>query len=359
MRRALSQKTLSRGWVRWASALLVAAWLAMSPGGAVQAAAPDALEVKALPLSPSPSETLAAGLRQVFDGGAPRGLADLRAMQSHVQKLTDKLTKCTVGVQVGQAWGSGVIISKDGYVLTAAHVAGKPNRRSEFRLSDGRTVKGKTLGLFKTLDAGIMKIVEPGEYPFAEMGDSGKLHLGQWCVAMGHPGGYQEERGAVLRLGRIVIPTTNDAITTDCTLVGGDSGGPLFDMEGHVIGINSRIAGPLTANMHVPISAFQSTWDRLTKGEAWGHLPGHEPYLGVGGKSADSAEIGSVRPKSPAEKAGIQTNDIVVKFDDKEIKKFGDLIEAVAECQPDEEVKVQVRRGEQTIDLTIKLGKKE
>jgi len=354
MRRALSQV-----WIRLFSTLLVVAWLVMPPAGVIHAAAPDAVEVTALPLT-SPNETLATGLRQVFDGGAPRSIADLRAMQTHVQKLTDQLTKCTVGVQVGAAWGSGVIISKDGFVLTAAHVAGRPNRERnvELKLSDGRTVQGKTLGLFKTMDAGLMKITTPGDYPFAEMGNSSKLKDGQWCVAMGHPGGYQEDRGAVLRLGRVVLQS-RDAITTDCTLVGGDSGGPLFDMEGHVIGINSRIAGPLTANMHVPVSAFRDSWDRLINGEAWGHLPGHEPYFGVGGKSVDSAEIGSVRPKSPAEKAGIEAGDIVVKFDGKEIKKFGELIDAVAECQPGEEVKVQVRRGEQTIDLTIKLGKKE
>jgi serine protease Do len=349
------RRMASHGWMRWLASFLIAASLA-----GVQAQLVHSADAPATDEVATPSEALGPGLRQLFAGGAPRGLADLRAMQTHVQKLTDQITKCTVGVQVGAAWGSGVIISKDGYVLTAAHVAGKPNRVRDvkFTLADGRSVNGKTLGLFRTMDAGLMKITTPGEYPFAEMGDSGKLKDGQWCVAMGHPGGYQEDRGAVLRLGRIVLQGP-DAITTDCTLVGGDSGGPLFDMDGRVIGINSRIAGPLTANMHVPVSAFQSTWDRLASGEAWGHLPGHEPYLGVGGKSAESAEIGSVRSKSPAEKAGVQAGDVVARFDGKEIKKFAELIDAVAECQPGEEVEVQLRRGEQTLDLKIRLGKKE
>src|SRR5688572_12721069 len=176
------------------------------------------------------------------------------------------------------------------------------------------------------MDAGLMKITLPGEYPFAEMGNSTRLKDGQWCVAMGHPGGYQEDRGVVLRLGRITF-LGNDAITTDCTLVGGDSGGPLFDMDGHVIGINSRIAGPLTANMHVPVSAFKESWDRLTKGEAWGHLPGHSPYLGVTGKkSTQGAEIASVKSNSPAERAGLKSGDVVIRFDDKEIADFEALI---------------------------------
>ena len=313
------------------------------------------------PVSTAAIDATTPSLRQLFDGGAPRGLADLRAMQTHVQKLTDQLVKCTVGVQVGAAWGSGVIISKDGYVLTAAHVAGRPNLQTDvtFRLSDGREVAGKTLGLFKTMDAGLMKITVPGEYPFAEMGNSTRLKDGQWCLAMGHPGGYQEDRGAVLRLGRITL-LGNDAITTDCTLVGGDSGGPLFDMNGLVIGINSRIAGSLAANMHVPISAFTESWDRLAKGEAWGHLPGHSPYLGVTRNTAASnAEIASVRADSPAERAGLKSGDIVITFDGKEIKDFPALIAAVDECQPNESVKLQLRRGAETVDVRVRLGKRE
>jgi serine protease Do len=343
-----------RDWARVLVLLLAACFTGLDASRA------RAVDV-ATPAPHSDKEKLAEGLRQLFDGGAPRGVADLRAMQSHVQRITDQLTRCTVGVQVGNAWGSGVIISKDGYVLTAAHVAGRPNleRDVEFRLSDGRKVKGKTLGLFRTMDAGLMKIVEPGEYPFAEMGNSNRLKDGQWCLAMGHPGGYQEDRGAVLRFGRITL-LGNDAITTDCTLVGGDSGGPLFDMEGHVIGINSRIAGPLTANMHVPVSAFQESWDRLTKGEAWGHLPGHEPYLGVTGKrDAQGAEIESVKSNSPAERGGLKSGDVVLKFDGRELSEFKDLVEAVAECQPNESVKVQLRRGEEVLDLRFRLGKKE
>jgi len=344
-----------RDWAKALVLLLAAGWFtgfAPGPVGAVDVATATPHADK---------EKVAEGLRQLFNGAAPRGVADLRAMQSHVQRITDQLTKCTVGVQVGAAWGSGVIISKDGYVLTAAHVAGRPNRETdvEFRLSDGRTVKGKTLGLFRTMDAGLMKIVEPGVYPFAEMGNSNRLKDGQWCLAMGHPGGYQEDRGVVLRVGRITF-LGNDAITTDCTLVGGDSGGPLFDMEGHVIGINSRIAGPLTANMHVPVSAFKESWDRLTKGEAWGHLPGHEPYLGVSGKlEAQGAEIASVKSNSPAERGGLKIGDVVLKFDGRDIAKFEDLVAAVAECQPNESVKIQLRRGEEKLDLRFRLGKKE
>src|SRR2546423_2615363 len=90
------------------------------------------------------ADSLPHALRQIMEGSATLGLNDLRAMQGHVTTLSEQLKKCTVGVQVGNAWGSGVIISKDGYVLTAAHVAGQPNRDCKFKLSDGRDVDGKT-----------------------------------------------------------------------------------------------------------------------------------------------------------------------------------------------------------------------
>jgi len=312
------------------------------------------------------AEAISASLKTLFAGGVPGSVADLKAMQTHVQTLTEKLKKCTVGVTVGNAQGSGVIISKDGYVLTAAHVAGGPNRTDHvtLTLADGREVKGKTLGLYRTLDAGLMKITDQGEYPFAEMGASTNLRDGQWCLALGHPGGYQEDRGIVLRVGRVLY-NDDKAITTDCTLVGGDSGGPLFDMAGRVIGINSRIATDLTANMHVPVSTFKDVWERLEKGEAWGRLPGQEPWLGVKGVDTEKfAQIESVTPGSPADDAGIKSGDIIISYDGQNIANFAALKAKVNEWQPfgrrggGESSIVVLRKGEM-FDLKLRLRPKD
>jgi S1-C subfamily serine protease len=219
-------------------------------------------------------------------------------------------------------------------------------------------LRGKTLGLNRTLDSGLMKIDGQTDLPFAEMGGSDDLKDGQWCLATGHPGGYQDDRSAVLRLGRVLL-AEKGTITTDCTLVGGDSGGPLFDLSGKVIGINSRIAGPLTANMHVPVSTFKETWDRLTKAEEWGNFPGISPYIGVKGEpDVTEAKIRTVVPGSPAEKAKILVGDTIVRIDDREVADFPALVQIIAEYQPDETVTLHVKRGEETVELKLKIGKK-
>jgi serine protease Do len=306
------------------------------------------------------AEAIPPNLRRSLDGGAPSSAADLRAMQAHVRKLADRVKKSTVGIQCRAAWGSGVIVSKDGYVLTAAHITAQPGRECTLTLADGREVKGRTLGLFRTLDAGLVKITEPGEYPHVELGNSSQLKVGQWCMALGHPNGYQTERGAVVRLGRVLLAAEN-AITTDCTLVLGDYGGPLLDMDGRVIGVNSRIAELLSTNMHVPVDVYRdpAAWDRMLKGEAWGYLLGQQPWLGVGGDpESKEAKIASVKSGSPAERQGLKPGDVILAVDGREVADFPALTRAIDDCNLNESVKLKLRRGEQVVEFHIRLARK-
>jgi serine protease Do len=300
-------------------------------------------------------------LEALFAGGTPSSAAELRAMERHQRKLAKKLAVCTVAVVVGPAHGSGVIISRDGLVLTAAHVAGKPNREATIRLADGRRVKAKTLGVYRTLDAGLMKITEDGPWPHAELAEDSEIEVGQWVLATGHPGGFESGRQPVLRVGRVLL-TDKFAITTDCALIGGDSGGPLFDMQGRVIGVNSRIGRFLTANMHVPVAAYHDNWDRLVKGDSWGHfpLPGGGPYIGVvGDANSNVANITAVRPGTPAEKAGLQPGDIVLSFAGKPISDFESLQLRVNDCDPGERVVLTVQREEEIVEIELTVGSRK
>lgn len=306
----------------------------------------------------SAEDTDSASAAKIFAGAAPTSVAELRAMEDLQRRIVQRLVNCTVSLRVNSAQGSGVIISEDGYVLTAAHVAQKPNERIQVILADGRRLEGMTLGLNRNSDAGLAKITTPGTWPHLEMASADDISEGQWCVATGHPGGFERDRKPVVRVGR-VLSKQKDLLITDCALVGGDSGGPLVDGQGRVIGIHSRIGTQLTANMHVPVQLFSESWDRLNASEAWGHLPGQTPFLGVQGDQDDpSAKITRVYASTPAEKAGIKPGDVVTKLGDKPVTSFNSLTEMIAECQVGDKVKVTVRRGEETLEFEVTLARR-
>ena len=214
-------------------------------------------------------------------------------MEMHTQKVLQKVIPAVVGVRVGQGQGSGVIVNEEGFILTAGHVSGKPGQTAIVILPDGTKLRAKTLGQNKGIDSGMVKINEEDlkkkvngkKLPFLDMGKSSELAKGQWVIGIGHPGGFRPNRTPVVRVGRILFANPF-LIRTDCTLVGGDSGGPLFDMQGRVIGIHSRIGGfAITENMHVPVDTFRKDWDKLARGDSWGTALGQmETVRSAGGK---------------------------------------------------------------------------
>ncbi|HWG41659.1 MAG TPA: trypsin-like peptidase domain-containing protein [Gemmataceae bacterium] len=303
-------------------------------------------------LTPARADSRALALERAV----PAGAKDLRAIQDQVKRVAAKALPCTVCVRIGNAFGSGVIVSKDGYVLTAGHISGEPNRDVRVILSDGRTVAGKTLGSDVGIDSGMVRITDEGVWPFVEMGNASKLKKGQWCVALGHPNGYKHGRPPVLRLGR-VLENKSRIIRTGCALVGGDSGGPLFDLDGKVIGIHSRIGTSLTYNIHVPVDTYRTTWDRLVKSEVWGGPSG--PYIGVVLNPGEKeCKIAEVEKNSPAEKAGLRPDDVVIRFDKKKIAAFEDLITLIHKHKPGDTVPLEVRRGKEVLNLKVIVGKR-
>jgi serine protease Do len=302
-------------------------------------------------LKPAQPTALLAAL----DKPAPEGVADLKAIQEQVKQVLEKVIPCTVNIRDGAGQGSGVIVSEEGYVLTAGHVSREANRDVTVTLKDGRRLKAKTCGANHHIDSGLVKIVESkpaGGWPHVEMGKSGELKKGDWVITTGHPGGFQPDRTPVVRLGKVLLATA-DLIRTDCTIVGGDSGGPLFDMTGRVVGIHSRIAMSLTANIHVPVDTYRATWERLTKGEVWGN-----GYLGFNptDPKAKSCRVEDVTKDSPAAKAGLQVDDVVVSFNGKKVGSVDELRQAVADAPVNVEVPMGVERGDELIELKVKLS---
>ncbi len=293
-------------------------------------------------------------LRAVFEGTPPKVLADLRAMQEHSVRLAAAVKKCTVSVQHKAAHGSGVICSRDGYVLTAAHVVGQPNQIVQVRLWDGRIVQGRSLGMHRELDAGLVELLEPGPWDHLRLSADGTPPVGLWCLAVGHPGGYNAERGAVVRLGRVLSST--ELIRTDCQLVGGDSGGPLVDMEGRVIGIHSRIGASLSNNLHVPIDTFRDNWQELIAGKLWKS----RSFIGLRGKAdSELPQVAMVHVGSPAEQAGVHEGDIIQRLNGETIDQFADLVRLVRQTQPGESVRLSVRRGDEELEFDIVVGRLE
>jgi serine protease Do len=308
----------------------------------------------------------------------PEDVAELKALQERVKTVVDKCSPSTVGILIGFGAGSGVIVSEDGLVLTAAHVitgedaggkapAYEAGKECRIVLPDGTRVKAKTLGVNSDADSGMVQITDKGpndgKWPAAPIAKSADLKKGQWVVSLGHPGGPKEGRPPVARLGRIEN-VTKDIVRSNCTLVGGDSGGPLFDLDGKVIGIHSRIGLSLAQNIHVPTELFKNQWDKLVAGEVFGKVgkkqaPG--PFLGVvfpEDEDEDAWVTEDVDPETPAGKAGLKAGDTITKFDGTPVKSVKRFRELMKDKKPADTVKLTVRRGTTMHTLSVTLGKR-
>jgi serine protease Do len=336
-----------------------------NPDSVVVPAAPAASEKTPKPAEAPASSPLTipkpvpAKLRELPDGfvkAAPASIADLRAMEQLVKALAARVSPAVVAVEVGNGSGSGVIITADGLVLSAGHVCGAPDRSVRFTFPDGKTARGMTLGVNRDNDTGLMRITDRGRWPHADVGDLTQTRAGDWVLALGHPGGFDLRRSLVVRLGRI-IRFDSESLQTDCTISPGDSGGPLFDMHGRVIGIHSAISTSLADNFHVPVGAFYDDWDLLVGAPA-ANIPTGKPLAYVGATGADDTNgcrLTVVDDNGPAAKAGLKVGDLVVKVDGREIKLNAFFQRWVAESDPGETLSLEIKRGDKMLSLEVKL----
>ncbi|MCM8525000.1 MAG: serine protease, partial [Lentisphaeraceae bacterium] len=159
--------------------------------------------------------------KNLYNSAKHVSIVKLKSIQDKLKKLLPDASKSTVGLIINGASGSGVIVSEDGYIITAAHVSQDPGSKVTVIMPDGKEYNGESLGNHMRADVGLVKITDEGKFPFVKMAKSVKQKTGDWCFALGYPGGFNKERGAVVRIGKIIEIRPN-VVWTDCTLLGGD-----------------------------------------------------------------------------------------------------------------------------------------
>ena len=377
-----------------------------------------------------------SNLEFLNSGDTPTSIEQLKEMQQHVSSLYKRVEPAVVNIRCGMGQGSGVVVTSDGYILTAAHVIAVPNRSAIITFPDGRKARAQTLGMFRTLDAGLLKIYsmipeeegkdseeedseeeeseeeddsddeedsndesdddseedsdddeksddeesddedsddeesededskeEPNKnrfevqddlpsFDYLDIGDSAELNLGQWVIAVGHPGGLDEARGIVLRVGRVNQIAAEIAAAnfqTDCTLVGGDSGGPLIGMDGSVLGIHSRIGQGLKQNFHVPSNDFVNNWSALLEPV----VHDREPVILV-----VFHERSNVLKRVPT-RSKLKAGDRIIRIGDTDIYDKLQFDDAFSKLKPFQQVEFEVKRKGKKEVINIVISEKQ
>lgn len=272
------------------------------------------------------------------------------------------------GKRSSQAMGSGFIISADGYIVTNAHVV-EGAKSVTVGLGDKHDVPAEIVGMDKLSDIALLK-VKADNLPVVQMGDSKALEVGQWVVAIGAPFGldHTATQGIVSALSRSLPDGTYvPFIQTDVAVNPGNSGGPLFDLNGRVVGVNSQIysrsGGYMGISFSIPINVAKNVVEQLkAKGQV------SRGWLGVGIQDVSQelaasfnlskpqgALVGSVEPGGPADKAGIQAGDVIIGFGSGEVKSASDLPLLVGNTPVGTKVPVKILRSgaEKTLDVSV------
>ncbi|OGA23396.1 MAG: protease Do [Betaproteobacteria bacterium RIFCSPLOWO2_02_FULL_67_26] len=265
-----------------------------------------------------------------------------------------------------QSLGSGFIISQDGYILTNAHVVDTADEIT-VKLTDKREFKAKVIGADRRTDIALIKIDASG-LPAVRFGDPGKLRVGEWVLAIGSPFGFENTvtAGIVSAKGRS-LPQENYVpfIQTDVAVNPGNSGGPLFNLRGEVVGVNSQIysrtGGFMGLSFAIPIDVANDiaqqlrTTGRITRGRIGVVIQpvSRELADGFGLSRPQGALVNSVEKGGPADKAGIEAGDVILRFDGKAVSASEDLPRIVGATRPGSRVTVQVWRNKSARDVQL------
>lgn len=274
---------------------------------------------------------------------------------------------------VQKGLGTGVIVSEDGYILTNNHVVDDADEVT-VKLADDREFTAKTVGTDPKTDLAVIKIDDKNLHA-ARLGDSDDLRIGEWVVAAGNPFGLSHTitAGIVSAKGRanVGVADYEDFIQTDAAINPGNSGGPLVNLRGEVVGINtaifSRSGGYMGIGFAIPINMAKSIMDSLIESgqvvRGWLGVAIQDLDEGLaesfGYDGTDGVLIGDVTKGGPAEKAGLQQGDIVVRFNGRDVPDSHRLRSAVAATKPGEKVPVEIFRNGRRQTIIVEIGELE
>ena len=319
----------------------------------------------------APQAQLPADTTRKHEAGVVESVAQ-RAMPSVVGITTSTTKNTLMGPMAVQGSGSGFIISEDGYILSNAHVVGAKGNKVKVLLNDQTEADGKVVWSDETLDLGLVKIAKKGLTPLP-MGDSDGINIGETAVAIGNPLGLDFQRsvtsgvisGLNRNIGEVQGNYMDGLIQTDASINAGNSGGPLLNSEGQVIGINSvKISSAEGLGFSIPINTAKPIVEQVMKtGDFKSVALGMSGYtvsaversgydLGTGGKGVI---VGGVEAGSPAAAAGLQVNDIILKMGAKDIQSMSQLRRELYKYKTGDAVDVVVSRNgkKETLKLTF------
>jgi serine protease Do len=284
-----------------------------------------------------------------------RDLESLRQAQKQIREILPRILPCVVAVE----GGSGVVVSEDGLILTASHVAGRSGRTVKVFFPNGRVEEAITLGTNNHTDASAMKLIRSGPWPYLSLSKGAEIEIGDWCLALGYPSGFSRGTDAAVRMGQIQ-KIGEQELATGCPLMGGDSGGALVNLKGELVGIHSRVKNGISENFHIPIAVFLKEKDNIAASANVRQRlsPSRQrAYLGLHAESDfERVRIRSVHSASPAKIAGLEPEDVILEFDGRRIANFDEILNFVEGRQPGEEVNIIVNRFGRLLRFAIILG---
>ena len=317
---------------------------------------------------------------------------EVKEQSKQIADVVENVTSCVVGISKiknagttiflkdgtsSLGLGSGVIVSENGYILSNEHVTGSKYSNCYITLENGKTYTGSVVWSDSTVDLSISKI-NVKNLPYASLGDSDNVRVGEIVYAIGNPIGYQFQRtvtsGIISAVNRTVRIDENggstymeDLIQTDAGINPGNSGGPLINPDGKIIGINSvKIESAEGIGFAVPINIVKPIIERYMKEEKF-----EEASLGIFAYDKEIIKkkkkkieiqrgiyIAQISLDSPAAKTGLKVGDVITKIDNLELSKMSDLRSYIYTKSPGDEVNLSIYRNKREIQIRVKLGVK-